>query len=95
MGIRERIERLRDRHALIRWTLLCPECGTEFTAYGGIALEFLVAEWAEESGSEHETPPDVAALLAHEHDAWEFVDKASGKPFLSREVSGMQVYDGA
>jgi len=30
--------------------------------------------------------------MAHEHDPGAFLDKASGLPFLSREVSGMGFY---
>jgi hypothetical protein len=94
MRLKERLERLRDRHALIQWTLACPECRKEFTAYGDIALEFLIAEWAKESGSEHDSPADMAAILEHEYDAWEFVDKRTGLPFLSREVSGTNLSPG-
>ena len=82
MGLRNRLKKLGERSTLERHVLACPECDKEY----------VVAEWVRQSGKKdyHGTPPDVAALLEHEHEPSAFIDKPSGLPFLSREVSGMQ-----
>ena len=74
-------------------TLLCPACGTEFVAYGDVPLEFIVHQWARETGegSHHETPANILRLFDHGHDPGAFLDKGSGLPFLSRAVSGIDV----
>jgi hypothetical protein len=76
--------------------LLCPECGEEFVVFGDAPVEYLTAEWAREAGaqSHRETPEDIAVLFDHEHDPSAFVEKSSGKPWLSREVSGMNLGGG-
>ena len=74
-------------------TLVCPECGEEFTVYGDAPMEYLVWEWARgcEGETHRETPADMARAFEHEHDPGAFVEKGSGLPFLSREVSGMNL----
>jgi hypothetical protein len=67
-------------------------------AYGVVALELIVADWQEESPrleGYRETPEDIKALLEHEHDSDNFIEMTSGLPFLSREVSGMNLGGGA
>ena len=74
-------------------TLLCPECGAEFVAYGDVPMEFIVHEWTLETGEagHHETPESILWLYDHEHDPGAFLEKASGLPFLSRAVSGINI----
>ena len=74
-------------------TLVCPECGTEFVAYGDVPMEYIVHQWTRETGDKghHETPASILRLFDHEHDPGAFLEKASGLPFLSREVSGIDV----
>jgi hypothetical protein len=65
-----RLKRL-ERDALNqRTTIRCPECAKEFSAYGDLALELIVADWRRRNPEEchNETPPGVAAILEHEHD---------------------------
>ena len=74
-------------------TLLCPECGVEFVAYGDVPMEYTVHEWTLETGEAgpHETPESILRLFDHRHDPGAFLEKASGLPFLSRAVSGIDV----
>ena len=74
-------------------TLVCPVCGAEFVAYGDVPLEFIVHQWAQETGEagHHETPASVLRLCAHEHDPGAFLEKGSGLPFLSKTISGMDL----
>ena len=90
-GVGRRLKRLQERAGYRRMTLVCPECGEEFTAYGDVAVEYIVHEWARGSGSEtyRETTADIQALFDHRHDLAAFLQKSSGRPFLSREVSGI------
>ena len=74
-------------------TLVCPECGTEFVAYGDFPLEFIVHQWVRETGEagHHETPASILRLFDHGHDPGDFLEKGSGLPFLSRAVSGIDM----
>jgi len=92
-GIERRLDKLQEKSGYQRTTLVCPECGGEFTAYGDVALEFLVYEWSRGSQVEsyRETPEDIRRLFDHEHDPGAFVEKSSGLPFLSKAVSGFNI----
>jgi hypothetical protein len=72
-------------------TLVCPECGAEFVVCGDASLQYLCWEWERASGNKtyRETPADVALLSEHEHDATEFIDKATGEPFVGELFRGM------
>jgi hypothetical protein len=74
-------------------TLVCPECGEEFVVAGDVAAEFIVALWSKETGQKghRKTPEDLVRILDHDHNPGAFVEKQSGLPFLSREVSGMNL----
>ncbi len=74
-------------------TLVCPECGAEFVGYGDVPLEYVVHQWTRETGEagHHETPANILRVFAHRHDAGALVEKTSGLPFLSREVSGINI----
>ncbi len=74
-------------------TLVCPECGAEFVAYGDVPMEFIVHEWVRETGegAYHETPQGILRLFAHGHDPGALLEKGSGLPFLSKAVSGIDV----
>ena len=91
-GIRRRLDKLQEKSGYQRTTLVCPECGGEFTAYGDVALEFIVHEYSRGSQaspeSYRETPEDIRRLFGHEHDPGAFVEKSSGLPFLSKAASG-------
>ena len=84
MGLRGRIKRLERATEGEVATLVCPACGDEFVVYGDAALELIAWDWEQESGCEtyRQTPADVIRLTEHEHDPSEFVDKATGEPFL-------------
>ena len=92
-GIRRRLDKLQEKSGYQRTTLVCPECGGEFTAYGDVALEFLVYEFSRVSQVEsyRETPEDIRRLFDHEHDPGAFVEKGSGLPFLSKAASGFNI----
>ena len=89
VGIRDRVKRLEEATEGERTTLVCPECGAEFVVYGDAPLEYLCWERAENSKAEtyREIPADVIRLTEHEHDANEFVDKATGEWWL-RDMLG-------
>jgi hypothetical protein len=91
-SLRRRIKKL-ERDAIgEKTTLVCPECGEEFTVYGDASAEYLVWMW--EQGYEGETygqtPEDVMRLTEHEHDASVFVDKATGEPFMGEFFKGTE-----
>ena len=91
-GLRRRLERLEDLGPE-RAVLICPTCGEEFVVHGDAPLEFLVAEWVRETGEEghHVMPEDIGALFEHEHDPHVFLEKRARLPWLSREVSGINL----
>jgi hypothetical protein len=93
VGLRDRLRRLEETAKGETMTLVCPECGAEFVAHGDVPLEFIVHQWATETGEKgrHETPEGILRLFAHEHDPGAFLEKGSGLPFLSREVSGIDI----
>ena len=74
-------------------TLVCPACGAQFVAYGDVPLEFIVHQWVKETSEagHHDTPESILRLFAHDHDPGAFLEKDSGLPFLSREVSGIDI----
>src|SRR5215213_4212168 len=94
--LRRRLQALREKSTYQRTTLVCPECGEEFTAYGDVALQVIVHQWSSqvpeaklERGSE--TPEDIRRLFDHEHDPGAFVEKSSGLPFLSKAAGGFDL----
>ena len=82
-----------EEHNLRRMVLVCPDCGEEFVVFGDAPVEYLTAEWTREAGAEshRETLAGIAALFDHEHAPSGFLEKTSGLPWLSREVSGMNL----
>src|SRR5215210_7714115 len=90
MGFRGRVKRLEQATQGEVATLVCPTCGDEFVVYGDAALEYLCCEWQQTSGGEsyRQTPADVIRLTEHEHDPSEFIDKATGEPFLGEFFRG-------
>jgi hypothetical protein len=66
-------------------TLACAECGEKFAVSGDGPLELIVNEWlmsAEPERYEAQTEPTLKAALAHEHDAFGFLDKRTGRPAM-------------
>ena len=59
---------------------------------GDASLEYICWEWEQASGAQtyRETPADVIRLAEHEHPASEFVDKATGEPFLGEFFGGIE-----
>ena len=94
---RERLRKLEEAAKGETMTLLCPECGAQFVAYGDVPLEFIVHQWTTETGEagHHETPEGILRLFDHEHDPGVFLEKGSGLPFLSKAVSGINLGDRA
>ena len=94
-SLERRLDKLQQKSGYQRTTLVCPECGGEFTAYGDVALEYIVHEYSRVSQSSaesyRETPEDIRRLFDHEHDPGTFVEKSSGLPFLSKAVSGFNI----
>ncbi len=85
------LERTADTETM---TLVCPECGEEFTLHGDAAMDYIVHRWKQ--GYEGETygpptDPAIVELAAHEHDPSAFLERTSGLPFLSRSVSGINL----
>jgi hypothetical protein len=94
MGIRGRINRLRERSGLERHELVCPVYRKTFVVFGDAALEYMTADWVRKTGQPayYQEPEDTKALFAHRHDPSELLDKRTHLPFLSREASGMSIY---
>jgi hypothetical protein len=94
VGIRSRLNRLRERSGFQKHALVCPECREEFVCYGDVAMEYMVASYVRKTGEtgRYREPPDITTLFEHEHGASNFLDKPTGLPFLSREVSGVSFY---
>ena len=92
-GLRDRLRRLEEAARGETMTLVCPECGAEFVAYGDVPMEYIVHQWIVETGEEshHETPASILRLFAHGHDPGAFLEKVSGLPFLSKAVSGIDI----
>ena len=92
-GIRDRLRRLEEAARGETMTLVCPECGAESVAHGDVPMEFIVHQWVRETGEggHHETPEGILRVFAHGHDPGAFLEKGSGLPFLSREVSGINI----
>jgi hypothetical protein len=94
-GLRRKLETLQEKSGYQRMTLVCPECDAEFVAYGDLALELIVLDWQmgqdEESASSghHKTPEDILRIYNHEHDTYALIEKTTGLPWTSREVSGI------
>jgi hypothetical protein len=81
MNLKHRLEKLREKNSHLLMTLRCRECGEVFSGRGDIALELIVADWTQSTGEgHHETAPDVAAILDHEHDTDCLVEVKSGLP---------------
>jgi hypothetical protein len=93
MGLRRWVRRMGEAAKGETMHLVCPECGAEFVAYGDVPLEYIVHQWAAETGEEgqHETPASILRIFAHEHDPSAFLEKGSGLPFLSGEVSAINI----
>ena len=93
MGLRDRLRRLEEAARGETMTLVCSECGAEFVAHGDVPTEFVVHQWAAETGEagHHATPDDILRIFAHGHDPGVFLEKGSGLPLLSRAVSGMDI----
>src|SRR5215213_11403884 len=91
--LENRLDRAEKKSGYQRTRLVCPECGGEFTAYGDVALEYIVHEYSRGSQAEsyRETPEDIRRIFAHEHDPSAFVEKSSGLPFLSKAASGFNI----
>jgi hypothetical protein len=89
--LKGRITKLEHDTAGYKTTLVCPDCGAEFVVCGDASLQYLCWEWERASGNKtyRETPADVALLSEHEHDATEFIDKATGEPFVGELFRGM------
>ena len=90
---RGRLRKLEEAAKGETMTLLCPECGAQFVAYGDVPLEFVVHQWAAETGEagHHETPKSILHLFAQGYDPGAFLEKGGGLPFLSRAVSGINI----
>lgn len=74
-------------------TLVCPECGEEFTVYGDAPVEYLCWEWTRgfEGETYRETPAEMVRAFEHEHDPGAFLERRSGLPFLSKAVFGIDL----
>ena len=93
MRLRDRLAKLEEAARGEIMILVCPECDAEFVAYGDVPMEYIVHQWTRETGEagHHETPESILRIFAHEHDPGALLEKASGLPFLSRAVSGIDV----
>ena len=94
---RDRLRKLEEAAQEETMTLVCPECGTEFVAYGDVPMEYIVHQWSLETGEagHQEAAESILRLFDHEHDPGAFVEKTSGLPFLSKAVSGIDLGAGA
>src|SRR5687767_2309275 len=99
MGLRDRLKRLERETEGEKMDLRCPECGWEITVFGDPPLDLIVYRWQQgQPNSEQShgpgfatTHPSLVRLAEHEHPAKDFLEKRSGLPLYSREVSGMNL----
>jgi hypothetical protein len=97
VGIRDGLRRLEHATEGERMVLVCPECGEEFTLYGDPALEFIAHQWAQGYQGELYGPPTdpaAAEMAEHEHDAYEFIDKATSEKWL-KDLLGAEGWEAA
>jgi hypothetical protein len=90
--LRRRMKRLERDAVGEKSTLVCPECGAEFTVHGDASAELLVWMWKQgyEGETFGKTPEDVLRLTEHEHDASHFLDARSGEPFMGEFFAGTE-----
>jgi hypothetical protein len=87
--LKRRIKKVLDAAADEKSTLVCPECGEEFTVYGDAALQFLAHDWSLDYEGEtyQTTPEDILRLTEHEHDPTTFINER-GDPWLGELFRG-------
>jgi hypothetical protein len=99
MGLRRWVKRLERETEGEKMNLRCPECGWEITVFGDPPLDLIVYRWQQGQPKSEEshgpsfatTHPSLARLAEHEHRAEDFLEKHSGLPLFSKEVSGMNL----
>jgi hypothetical protein len=84
MGLRNRLRMLEHSAEGEITTLVCRECGEEFVVREGVELDLVAHAWAEgfkERGGKvyQETPPDVLALVNHEHGELSLMNMSTGE----------------
>ncbi|MDQ5827008.1 MAG: hypothetical protein M3441_22800 [Chloroflexota bacterium] len=96
MGFRQELERLKRAMAHKKLELVCPVCYERFVVYGrepyDPAVNFLLFLWKEgyQGGPYREPPEDIRRVAEHEHDASEFIDTATGDPWLGELFRGVE-----
>ncbi len=89
-SMRRRLRKLEEAAAADTTTLVCPECGEEFTPTGDPAVEYLCWEWAQgyKGKTYRETPADVLRIAEHEHDPSLMIDRATGESWMGEFFAG-------
>jgi hypothetical protein len=87
VGISDRLRKLEtaaeDETVLLR----CPECGEELRVEGGLQLDLIAHDWAEEQKRRGhktygETHPDVYLIVNHPHSQLSLIDTSTGEAWL-------------
>ncbi len=76
----------------------CPACGEVFRVHRNASVAYLAYWWAQERDkilslpdkSYRKTPREVMQLVEHPHDASEFIDTATGDPWLGEFFRGSE-----
>lgn len=70
----------------------CPACGEAFRVHRNASVAYLAHWWGQEypGKSYRETPQEVMQLVEHPHDASEFIDTATGDPWLGEFFRGSE-----
>jgi hypothetical protein len=95
-GLRRRLERLEEKSGYQKMVLVCPTCSEEITVYGDAPVDLIVYKWKQGQPKTDEAygPPPHPSLVKfaeHEHDPSNFLEKTSGLPLYSPQVSGMNI----
>jgi hypothetical protein len=94
-GMKARLKRLEQSWPVKR-TLVCPVCLKRFVVYGRESydpvVDFLLFVWKKgyQGGPYREPPEEIRRIAEHEHEAGEFIDAATGDPWLGEFFRGVE-----
>jgi hypothetical protein len=92
MGLRDRLRHLERAAQGEMQDIRCRVCGEAYRVHTNASVEYLAHWWAHEYPGKNyrKTPQEVMRLVEHPHDASEFVDTASGDPWLGEFFRGVE-----
>jgi uncharacterized C2H2 Zn-finger protein len=90
--MKDRIKRAVDEARTDSIIIRCPVCDEAFHVHRDTSVEYLSHWWAQDyPGKSYRQPTqEVMRLVKHPHDASEFVDAATGDPWLGEFFRGVE-----